>query len=100
MYALTGANGHLGRLVIKHLLAQVPANQIIATTRDPQKLADIASLGVIVRRADFSDPTTLAAAYAGASRLLIISTYVVGKSVGQETIPHSRRLGQTQLDLP
>jgi NAD(P)H dehydrogenase (quinone) len=81
MYALTGANGHLGRLVIKQLLAQVPANQIIATTRDPQKLADIASLGVIVRRADFSDPTTLAAAYAGATRLLIISTYVFGKSV-------------------
>jgi NAD(P)H dehydrogenase (quinone) len=81
MYALTGANGQLGRLVIKHLLTQVPANQIIATTRDPHKLADIASLGVIVRRADFSDPTELAAAYAGASRLLIISTYVVGKSV-------------------
>jgi len=81
MYALTGANGQLGRLVIKQLLAQVPANQIIATTRDPQKLADIASLGVIVRPADFSDPTTLAAAYAGASRLLIISTYEVGKSV-------------------
>jgi NAD(P)H dehydrogenase (quinone) len=81
MYALTGANGHLGRLVIKHLLTQVPANQIIATTRDPQKLADIASLGVVVRRADFADPTTLAAAYAGATRLLIISTYVVGHSV-------------------
>src|SRR5450432_445612 len=81
MYALTGANGHLGRLVIKHLLTQVPANQIIATTLDPQKLADIASLGVVVRRADFSDPTTLAAAYAGATRLLIISTYMVGKSV-------------------
>ena len=81
MYALTGANGQLGRLVIKHLLTQVPANQIIATTRDPQKLADIASLGVVVRRADFSDPTTLAAAYAGATRLLIISTYVAGKSV-------------------
>ena len=69
MYALTGANGHLGRLVIKRLLTQVPANQIIATTRDPRKLADIASLGVIVRRADFSDPTTLAAAYKGATRL-------------------------------
>ncbi len=81
MYALTGANGHLGRLVLKHLLTQVPADQIIATTRDPQKLADIASLGVIVRRADFSDPATLAAAYAGSTRLLIISTYVAGKSV-------------------
>ena len=54
MYALTGANGQLGRLVVKHLLAQVPANQIIATTRSPQQLADIASLGVVVRRADFS----------------------------------------------
>ena len=85
MYALTGANGHLGRLVIKQLLTQVPANQIIATTRDPHKLADIASLGVVVRRADFSDPTTLAAAYKGASRLLIISTYVVGKSVELHT---------------
>jgi NAD(P)H dehydrogenase (quinone) len=71
--------------VIKHLLTQVPANQIIATTRDTQKLADIASLGVVVRRADFSDPTTLAAAYAGATRLLIISTYVVGKSVELHT---------------
>ena len=81
MYALSGANGHLGHLVLKHLLTQVPANQIIATTRDPQQLADIASLGVVVRRADFSDPTTLAAAFAGASRLLIISTYAVGKSV-------------------
>ncbi|GAC1469212.1 MAG: SDR family oxidoreductase [Ktedonobacteraceae bacterium] len=81
MYALTGANGRLGRLVLKHLLTEVPANQIIATTRDPQKLADIASLGVIVRRADFSDPTTLAVAYAGVARLLIISTYVPGKSV-------------------
>src|ERR1700692_2619262 len=81
MYAITGASGQLGRLVIKHLLTQVPANQIIATTRDPQKLADIASLGVVVRRADFSAPTTLAAAYAGATRLLIISTYVASKSV-------------------
>lgn len=81
MYALTGANGHLGRLVTRQLLAQVPANQIIATTRDPQALADIASLGVIVRRADFSDPTALAAVYAGATSLLIISTYVAGKSV-------------------
>ncbi len=81
MYALTGANGHLGRLVLKQLLTQVPANQIIATTRDPHTLAEIASLGVVVRRADFSDPTTLADAYAGATRLLIISTYVLGKSV-------------------
>jgi NAD(P)H dehydrogenase (quinone) len=85
MYALTGANGQLGRLVLKHLLTQVPADQIIATTRDPHKLADMASLGVIVRRADFSDPPTLAGAFAGARSLLIISTYVPGKSVELHT---------------
>jgi NAD(P)H dehydrogenase (quinone) len=81
MYALTGANGQLGRLVIKHLLTQVPAEQVIATTRDPEKLADIAAQGVVVRRADFSEPGSLASAFAGATRLLIISTDVVGQRV-------------------
>lgn len=83
MYALTGANGQLGRLVLQHLLAQVPANQIIATARDPQKLADFAAQGVIVRRADFSDPTTLPAAFEGATSLLIISTDSIGQRVEQ-----------------
>jgi len=81
MYALTRASGQLGRLVLKHLLTQVPANQVIATTRDPQKLADIAAKGVVVRHADFSDPATLAKAFEGATRLLIISTNVVGQRV-------------------
>lgn len=81
MYALSGASGQLGSLVLKHLLAQIPANQIIATTRDPQKLADIAAQGVLVRRADFSDPATLVTAFAGATSLLIISTDVVGQRV-------------------
>jgi NAD(P)H dehydrogenase (quinone) len=83
MYALTGANGQLGRLVMKHLLTHVPANQIIATTRDPEKHADIAAQGVIVRRADFSDPASLPAAFEGATRLLIISTDVIGQRVPQ-----------------
>src|SRR5437764_1039909 len=74
MYALTGANGHLGRLVIQNLLEKVPANQILATTRQPEKLADFAARGVVVRHADLNNPATLPAAFAGANRLLIIST--------------------------
>ena len=81
MYALTGASGHLGRLVIKHLLTYVPADQIIATTRQPEQLADLTAQGIVVRRADFADPTTLPAAFAGVERLLIISTAVVGQRV-------------------
>lgn len=81
MYAITGASGQLGRLVIQQLLMQVPADQIIATTRNPEGLADFAAKGVVVRRADFGDPATLPAAFAGATRLLIISTDVVGQRV-------------------
>lgn len=83
MYALTGANGHLGRLVIKHLLTFVPADQIIATTRNPESLADFAAQGVVVRRADFTDPASLPTAFAGATRLLIISTDTLGQRVEQ-----------------
>lgn len=74
MYALTGANGHLGRLVLQFLLKKVPANQILATTRSPEKLADFAAKGVVVRAADLNDPASLPSAFAGATRLLIIST--------------------------
>lgn len=74
MYAVTGASGQLGRLVLKHLFTLVPAQQIIATTRTPHDLADLAASGVDVRQADFDDPNGLPAAFAGATRLLLIST--------------------------
>ncbi len=83
MYAITGANGHLGRLVLKHLLTYVPANQIIATTRKPDQMADLAAQGVVVRHADFTDPATLTAAFTGVNQLLIISTDTIGQRVVQ-----------------
>ncbi|WP_411032561.1 SDR family oxidoreductase [Shinella sp. BYT-45] len=72
---VTGASGQLGRLVLDALLAagKAPAS-IIATTRDTSKLADYAAKGVVVRTADFDDPASLDAAFAGAAKVLIIST--------------------------
>lgn len=72
---VTGASGQLGRLVLDSLLAsgKSPAS-IIATTRDTAKLADYAAKGVIVRLADFDDAASLDAAFAGADKVLIIST--------------------------
>ena len=81
MYTVTGASGHLGRLVIKHLLTFVPADQVIATTRRPEQMSNVAAQGVSVRYADFSAPETLPTAFAGATRLLIISTEAVGQRV-------------------
>ncbi|MFT3769432.1 MAG: SDR family oxidoreductase [Minicystis sp.] len=70
---VTGAGGHLGRRVVELLLSQ-DVGPIIATTRDPDKIADLRARGVDVRRADFDAPATLAEAFAGAGRLLLIST--------------------------
>ncbi|WP_411906652.1 SDR family oxidoreductase [Rhizobium mayense] len=74
MYAVTGATGQLGRLVIEALLKTIPANRIVAAVRNPAKASDLAERGVIVREADYSRPDTLGPALAGVEKLLLISS--------------------------
>jgi NAD(P)H dehydrogenase (quinone) len=83
MIAVTGATGHLGRLVIDSLSKKVPASQIVACARNPEKAADMAAKGIVVRQADYSRPETLAPAFAGVEKLLLISGSEVGKRVEQ-----------------
>ncbi|MBQ0933534.1 SDR family oxidoreductase [Ideonella sp. 4Y16] len=84
MYAVTGANGQLGRLVIRQLIARgVPPAQIAALVRRPAQAADLAALGVALREADYDRPDTLAAALAGVDRLLLISSSEVGRRAPQ-----------------
>lgn len=73
---VTGASGQLGRSVINHLLDtfKIPAARIIATTRTPANLADLAARGIDVREANFDDHASLAKAFKGADRVLVIST--------------------------
>ncbi|MEY9928627.1 NAD(P)H dehydrogenase (quinone) [Catenulispora sp. GP43] len=74
---VTGATGHLGRLTVEALLRRgVPASGIVATGRDVAAIKDLADRGVVVRRADFADPDSLAAAFAGADKLLLVSASV------------------------
>ena len=80
---ITGASGHLGRLVVDQLLATgTPPGQIVATGRDIDKLTGLAQNGVTVRRADFADPVTLDDAFAGADAMLLVSTTTVGGRFG------------------
>jgi NAD(P)H dehydrogenase (quinone) len=80
---VTGATGHLGRLTIEALLRRgVPASDIVATGRDIAGIKDLAARGVVVRQADFADPDSLATAFAGADKLLLISTTTVDERVG------------------
>ncbi|MER9630005.1 MULTISPECIES: SDR family oxidoreductase [unclassified Mesorhizobium] len=73
---VTGASGQLGRGVINHLLdtLKVSPQRIIAATRNPENLADLAARGVTIRAVDFDDTASLASAFTGADRVLIIST--------------------------
>jgi NAD(P)H dehydrogenase (quinone) len=82
-YAVTGTTGHLGPLVVRELLARgVPAADVVALARTPEKAAD---LGVPVRRADYSDTATLPEALAGVDVLLLVSGSEVGRRVAQHT---------------
>ncbi|MCP3140050.1 SDR family oxidoreductase [Pyxidicoccus xibeiensis] len=83
MILVTGATGKLGRLVIDALLEKVPARQVIAAVRNPEKAADLDARGVQVRRADYSQPETLGPAFAGVEKVLFISGSEVGQRVKQ-----------------
>ncbi|MFY0656015.1 MAG: SDR family oxidoreductase [Neptunomonas phycophila] len=85
MIAVTGATGQLGRLVIHELLKTQPANSIIAAVRSPEKAEDLADLGVVVRQADYDHPATLATAFNGAKKLLLISSSEIGKRAAQHS---------------
>jgi len=83
MIAVTAASGHLGRLVVASLLRTIPPSQIVAGARTPEKVSDLASKSIVVRQADYSRPETLAPAFAGVERLLLISGSEVGRRVEQ-----------------
>ncbi len=73
MILITAATGHLGRHVVEALLATLPPTQLAVAVRDPHKAEDLAARGVAVRHADYDQPATLRAAFAGAAKVLLIS---------------------------
>jgi NAD(P)H dehydrogenase (quinone) len=81
---ITGATGHLGRLVIESLLDQgVAAQDITAAGRDITKVKDLADRGVSVRAIDFDEPATLVDAFRRANKVLLVSGSEVGQRVRQ-----------------
>ncbi|MDN4171629.1 NmrA family NAD(P)-binding protein [Nocardioides sp. SOB77] len=71
---VTGATGHLGRLVVESLLERgVPAADITATGRAVERVADLAERGVRVLRVELDDRAAVDAALAGADKVLLVS---------------------------
>ena len=97
---VTGASGHLGRLVVASLLARgVAPASIRAGARDTAKIADLAALGVQTVRLDYTDAATVAAAVDGVDRVLLISGSEVGQRVAQHAavISAAAEAGVAQL---
>jgi NAD(P)H dehydrogenase (quinone) len=80
---VTGAAGHLGRLVSEQLLDRVAPEHLVLVTRTPDALREFRARGAEVRYGDFDEPASLRAAFAGGSRMLLISTDIVGHRVRQ-----------------
>ena len=83
---VTGATGHLGRLIVEALLRNgTPASDIVAAGRSVEKLDDLAAQGVRIARIEYTDAATLAAAFEGADTVMLVS----GSEVGQRFAQHS-----------
>lgn len=78
---VTGASGHLGRLVLAELHRLAPQSQRVGVVRKMPSSA--AAGGAVYRVADYTDPASLDAAFAGAGKLLLISSSEVGQRLVQ-----------------
>ena len=76
---VSGASGHLGRAVVSELLQRPGGHEVVAITRTPETVSGPAQ----GRFGDYNRPESLAEAYAGLDRLLIITTVDPGKRGAQ-----------------
>jgi len=98
-YAVTAASGQLGQLVVAALAERAGPDSVAAIVRDPAKAATLFPKGVAIRQGDYTRPETLDAAFAGAERVLLISSNALGERVAQHrnAIEAAKRAGLKRL---
>ncbi|KAJ5515477.1 hypothetical protein N7527_007037 [Penicillium freii] len=67
------ASGGLGGSTLRHLLEQVPSNEVVLIARSPEKLIKEKAAGAIIRKADYDNTQTLDQSFDGISSLNLIS---------------------------
>lgn len=70
---VTGATGHLGKVVTEELLKRTDAANIAVLVRDPDKAAAWQAKGVKVFKGDYNDYNSLVTAFQGIDKLYFIS---------------------------
>jgi NAD(P)H dehydrogenase (quinone) len=87
---VTGATGHLGRIVVEKLKVKIPAENIVALVRTPEKASD---LEVEARVFDYSKSEGLVTSLQGVDYLLLISS----SEVGQRTQQHANVIDAAKI---
>lgn len=98
-YAVTAASGQLGQRVVAALAERAGADSVVAIVRDPARPATLFPKGVTIRQGDYTRPDTLDAAFAGAERVLLISSNALGERAAQHrnAIEAAKRAGIRRL---
>ena len=98
-YLVAAASGELGRLVVAELATRVGPGAVAAIVRDPARSKSLFPEDVTIRHGDYDDPQTLNAAFAGAERLLLISSNALGSRVTQHrnAIDAAKRAGVSRI---
>jgi hypothetical protein len=87
---ISGASGQLGGQAIRDLLERgVAAKNLILVSRTPEALAQYARIGAATRFGDFSKPDSLPTAFAGGTRMLLIS---IGGGAGPRPVAHGHAI--------
>jgi uncharacterized protein YbjT (DUF2867 family) len=85
MIVVTGANGNLGRRIVDRLLTRIPAERVGVSVREPEKAKGLAERGVRVRHGSFTEPASLAEAFADADQVLLVSLDFLGETAVSHT---------------
>lgn len=98
-FFVTAGSGQLGQLVVAALARRAGPAAVAAIVRDPTRAASLFPEGVTIRQGDYERPDTLDAAFAGAERLLLISSNAVGQRVAQHrnAIEAAKRAGVARI---
>lgn len=86
MILITGATGNLGTSVTDQLLKITDPDKFSALARNAEKASSLKEQGIQVRIADFNDVSTLATAFQGVKKLLLISTMDMNRLKQHENV--------------
>lgn len=95
---VSGASGQLGGSVVDHLLRMgVDPGRLVLVSRTPEELDQYAAMGASTRFGDFTEPESLATAYEGGGRMLLISINT-GLQPGPDGVSERQRLHRAAID--